>query len=170
MLFIPYYFAAAENLRAQQTEGLSLVFSLESCMFVWYLHNENKPETHSSFTNGKKMVESSQNIGSLQGRHGNTINIINVRIKQIKWVTDPRFSSLNPPCISNIYAKENRWAWEHWVGLFFSFNFGFEVVKKLVGGKCELRRQQPASGESFYVSLQVAVGLNHPRLLVVTIG
>lgn len=53
MLFILHYFAAAENLRAQQTEGLSLVFPLESCMFVWYLHIENKPETLSSFTNGK---------------------------------------------------------------------------------------------------------------------
>lgn len=39
--------------------------------------------------------------------------------------------------------------------------------KKLGGGKCDA---QSASGESFYVAVQVAVGPNRPHLLVASVG
>lgn len=60
----------------------------------------------------------------------------------MKWVTDSHFSSI--PCISNIYAKENKWAEKHWVGLCFTFNLGFSLIK-LLGENVNWGRSRPVS-------------------------
>jgi len=109
-----------------------------------------------------------------QSHHGNVINITPAGIKQIKRVADSHFSSLDPHTASATFTlkKTSGPRSSGWVYASVS-NLGFALIKrKIGGGKCELKggHAQSASGESFYVAVQVAVSPNRPRLLVASTG
>lgn len=173
--FLLYNFWPTENPRALQTEGdfPRCFHSGGVCLSCTCTVKTNQKYTSlvifwlcSNLINGKEIMENtSQYIGWPQSHHGNMINIffaISQKKKQIKWVTNPHFSFLYPFCISNMYAKENKWARKLWVGLCYGFTFWLCSCEiKLVEEKVSWGGSRPVSIR--WVILCVSSGCSGPK-------